>query len=42
MFRDIYKKGPLRYPEELHIDNGAEFKSDVKKLMEEHKVVVNV
>jgi len=27
MFRDIYKKGPLRYPEELHVDNGTEFKS---------------
>ena len=22
MFKDIYKKGPLRYPEELHVDNG--------------------
>lgn len=40
MFKDIYKKGPLRYPEELHVDNGTEFKSDVDKLMQEHKVVV--
>ena len=39
MFRDIYKKGPLRYPAELHIDNGGEFKSDVDKLMNEHKVI---
>ena len=40
MFRDIYKKGPLRYPVELHVDNGSEFKSDVDKLMQEHDVHV--
>jgi len=39
-FKDIYKKGPLRYPEELHVDNGTEFKSDVDKLMKEHSVKV--
>ena len=41
MFKDIYKKGPLGYPEKLHIDNGTEFKSDVDKLMKEHNVIVN-
>ena len=40
MFKDIYKKGPLRYPEELHVDNGTEFKKEVDKLMEEHNVTV--
>ena len=40
MFRDMYKKGPLRYPAELHVDNGTEFKSDVDKLMKEHDVSV--
>ena len=26
MFEDIYKKGPLKYPKELRVDNGTEFK----------------
>ena len=40
MLRDIYKKGPLRYPKEFHIDNGTEFKADVLKLMKEKGVEV--
>ena len=40
MFKDIYKKGPLKYPVELHVDNGTEFKADVLKLMTEHDVKV--
>ena len=40
MFKDIYKKGPLKYPEELHVDNGKEFKSSVLKLMKENSVKV--
>ena len=40
MLKDIYKKGSLRYPKELHVDNGAEFKADVLKLMKEHDVKV--
>jgi len=40
MFKDIYKKGPLRYPEELHVDSGTEFKGNVLKLMKEHNVTV--
>ena len=39
-FRDMYKKGPLWNPEELHLENGTEFKSDVNKLMGEQKVLV--
>ena len=40
MFRDIYKKGPLQWPQELDIDGGSEFKSDVDKLMKEHNVII--
>ena len=40
MFKDIYRKGPLKYPKELHVDNGTEFKADVLKLMKEHDVKV--
>ena len=40
MFADIYKKGPLKCPEELHVDGGTEFKSQVDKLMGEHDVEV--
>ena len=40
MLQDIYKKGPLRYPKEFHVDNGTEFKADVLKLMTEHDVKV--
>jgi transposase InsO family protein len=39
-FKDIYKKGPLRYPDELHVDSGTEFKGEVLKLMKEHDVPV--
>ena len=40
MFADIYKKGPLKYPKELHVDGGTELKSQVDKLMGEHSVEV--
>ena len=40
MLKDVYKKGSLRYPKELHVDNGTEFKADVLKLMKEHDVKV--
>ena len=40
MLRDVYKKGSLKYPKELHVDNGTEFKADVSKLMKEHDVKV--
>ena len=38
MFKDIYRKGPLKYPEELPVDGGTEFKGEVLKLMKEHDV----
>ena len=38
--KDIYKKGPLKYPEELHVDSGTEFKGGVLKLMKEKGVKV--
>jgi len=30
----------MRYPEELHVDSGTEFKGEVLKLMKEHDVTV--
>ena len=39
-FRDIYRKGPLKYPKELYVDNGTEFRSAVDQLMTEHKVSI--
>ena len=41
MFKDIYKKGPLRYLDELHVDSGTEFKGEVIKLAKEHNVLIN-
>ena len=41
MFEDIYKKGPLKYPKELHVDNGTEFKAGVLKLIKDHQVKVS-
>ena len=40
MFKDIYKKGPLKYPKELHVDNGTELKAGVLKLLKERDVKV--
>ena len=40
MFKDIYRKGSLKYPNELHVDNGTEFKAGVLKLMKKHDVKV--
>ena len=41
MISDIYKTGPLKYPEEFQCDNGTEFKSDVTTLLEKHNVKIN-
>ena len=39
--KDVYKKGPLRYPKELHVDNGTEFKAGSLEADEgEHDVKV--
>ena len=40
IFKDIYKKGPLKYPKELHVDNSTEFKAGVLKLMKKRDVEV--
>ena len=41
MLEDIYKKGPLKYPEILQCDNGSEFRGEVTKLLEKHGVKIN-
>ena len=41
MLQDIYKKGPLKYPETFQSDNGSEFKGWVIKLLEKHNVNIN-
>ena len=41
MLDDIYKKGPLKYPETFQSDNGSEFKGWVTKLLEKHNVNIN-
>ena len=41
MLEDIYKKGPLKYPEIFQCDNGSEFKGEVTKLLEKHDVKIN-
>ena len=40
MFKNIYRKGSLKYPNELHVDNGTEFKAGVLKLLKKHDVKV--
>ena len=38
MIADIYKVGPLTYPKIFQCDNGSDFKADVTKLLEKHRV----
>ena len=38
MITDIYKVGPLTYPEIFQCDNGSEFKGEVTKMLEKHEV----
>ena len=38
MISDIYKVGPLTYPEIFQCDNGSEFKAEVTKMLERHEV----
>ena len=40
MLGDIYKKGPLKYPETFQCDNGSEFKGGTTKLLEKHNVEI--
>ena len=38
MIANIYKVGPFTYPKIFQCDNGSEFKAEVTKLLEKHKV----
>ena len=40
MIADIYKVGPLTYPSIFQCDNGSEFKGEVTKILEKHKVKI--
>ena len=40
MIADIYKVGPLTYPKIFQCDNGSEFKAEVTKMLEKHKVTI--
>ena len=40
MIADIYKVGPLTYSKIFQCDNGSEFKGEVSKMLEKHKVKI--
>ena len=40
MIADIYKVGPLTYPEIFKCDNGSKFKGDATKMLEKQKVKI--
>ena len=40
MIADIYKVGPLMYPEIFQCDNGSEFKGEVTKMLEKQEVKI--
>ena len=40
MIADIYKVGPLTYSKIFQCDNGSEFKGEVTKMLEKHKVKI--
>ena len=40
MVADMYKVGPLMYPSTFPCDNGSEFKGEVTKMLEKHKVKI--
>ena len=40
MISDIYKVGPLKYPQIFQCDNGSEFKGDVTKMLDKNKVKI--
>ena len=40
MIADIYKVGPLMYPEIFQCDNGSEFKREMTKMLEKHAVKI--
>ena len=40
MIANIYKVGPLTYPKIFQCDNGSEFKGEITKMLEKHKVKI--
>ena len=40
MIADIYKVGTLTYPKIFQCDNGSEFKAEMTKMLEKHKVKI--
>ena len=40
MIADIYKVGPLTFPQIFQCDNGSEFKGDVTKMLEKNEVKI--
>ena len=40
MIADIYKVGPLTYPEIFQCDNGSEFKTGVTRMLEQHEIKI--
>ena len=40
MIADIYKVGPLIYPEIFQCNNGSEFKGEVTKMLEKNEVKI--
>ena len=40
MIADIYKVGPLTYPNIFQCDNGSEFKGDVTKMLEKQEIKI--
>ena len=40
MIANIYKAGPLTYPKIFQCDNGSEFKVEVPKMLEKHRVMI--
>ena len=40
MIADIYNVGPLMYPKIFQCDNGSEFKGEMTKILEKHKVKI--
>ena len=42
MIADIYKVGPLTYPEIFQCDNGSEFKGEMTKMLEKHEVKIRL
>ena len=40
MIANIYKVGPLTYPKIFQCDYGSEFKGEMTKMLEKHKVKI--